>query len=163
MLLDDDDDDDDDGGNEEDDNDTKDDGVGVGVSVSVGVGVGVGVGVADDGDGDGDGELLGDWDGAGELEAGALGEEAGSGIGSDSLSESLVPPSKTTKLAFDPSGTVTTQKLAPPTPSLPPPSTSLTWCLLGSIAHGRPLQSPSQTISTPQVGILSRNGVAGSR
>lgn len=73
-------------------------------------------------------------------------------------------PSNTTKLALLPFGTVTTQKLAPPTPTVPPPDISFTLCFEGSMAQGRPLQPPpSQTISTPQVGILSRKGVAGSR
>ena len=73
-------------------------------------------------------------------------------------------PSKTTKLALPPFGTVTTQKLAPPTPMVPPLDISLTLCFEGSMAQGRPLQPPpSQTISTPHVGILLRNGVVGSR
>ena len=81
-----------------------------------------------------------------------------------SSESSSVPPSKTTKFAFDPSGTVTTQKFAPPAPSAEfCPSTSFTLWTAGSIAHGRPLQCPSHSILTPQVGILSRNGVAGSR
>ena len=79
------------------------------------------------------------------------------------LSASSRPPSNTTKFAFAPGGTVTTQKLAPPTPSVLVPSISFTWCLDGSIAHGRPLQLPSHSILTPHVGILLRNGVAGSR
>lgn len=125
-------------------------GVGVGVAVGVGVGEGVGVGV---GMGVGDGELLGARDG----------ETADCGAPSEPLIEPLVPPSKTTKFAVDPFGTVTTQKFAPPAPSVFLPSISLALCLLGSIAHGSPLQSPSQTTSTPQVGISLRNGVAGSR
>jgi hypothetical protein len=72
--------------------------------------------------------------------------------------------SKTTKLAFTFGGTVTTQKLPPPAPSVLVPSISLTLCLAGSTAQGRPLQPGlSQTISTPHVGIFVRNGVSGSR
>ena len=101
-----------------------------------------------------------------ELGASATDNCGGGGwVAPDSLlSSSSVPPSKTTKFAFDPSGTVTTQKFAPPAPSEEvEPSTSFTLCTAGSIAHGRPLQCPSHSILTPQVGILSRNGVVGSR
>lgn len=79
------------------------------------------------------------------------------------LSGPFFPPSKTTKLALEPLGTVTTQKAAPPTPMVAAPSISFTLCLEGSMAQGSPLQCPSHTISTPHVGILSRNGVVGSR
>jgi hypothetical protein len=75
-----------------------------------------------------------------------------------------VEPSNTTKFAFPPLGTVTTQKAPPPAPLEEPPTISLTPFLEGSIAQGRPLQpSVSQTISTPQVGMSLRKGVAGSR
>lgn len=142
----------------------------------------VGVGANDD-DGDGgfacedDGGAGEDEGGAGEDEGGAGEDEGGAGEdeggGGEELLEGLallgeLPPeflpSNTTKLALLPFGTVTTQKLAPPTPMVPPADISFTLCFEGSMAQGRPLQPPpSQTISTPQVGILSRKGVAGSR
>ena len=76
----------------------------------------------------------------------------------------LIGPSKTTKLAVTPLGTVTTQKFAPPAPSVLLPTISLIEFWDGSIAHGSPLQpGPLQTISTPQVGMTFLNGVAGSR
>ena len=122
---------------------------------------------------------LDDGIGGAELDDGAAGfadEDAGAagGEGGDDepLEDSAVPdelapellPSKTTKLALLPLGTVTTQKLAPPTPIVPPAEISLTLCVEGSMAHGRPLHPPpSQMISTPQVGIWFLNGVAGSR
>ncbi len=88
----------------------------------------------------------------------------GGGVAFDSSSSSSVPASNTTKFAFDPSGTVTTQKFAPPAPFEGPwPSTSFTLWTAGSIAHGRPLQCPSHSILTPHVGISSRNGVSGSK
>lgn len=102
--------------------------------------------------------------------AAKLTEETGELLDSPDLPEPesspalLRPPSNTTKFALTPSGTVTTQKLAPPAPSLLLPTISLILFWDGSIAHGRPLHpSPSQTISTPHLGITSRNGVAGSR
>lgn len=127
-------------------------GVGVGVGVSVGEGVGVSVRAGVD-----DGVLL----------------RGGAGAEEDDFGESdllllpstgpFFPDSNTTKLALEPFGTVTTQKVAPPTPMVAAPSISLTLCLAGSMAQGSPLQCPSHTISTPHVGILSRNGVVGSR
>lgn len=109
-----------------------------------------------------DGFADGDEEGAGEDEGG--GDELLEGL---ALLGELPPellPSNTTKLALLPFGTVTTQKLAPPTPIVPPLDISFTLCFAGSMAQGRPLQPPpSQTISTPHVGILSRKGVAGSR
>lgn len=129
-------------------------GVGVGVVVGVRVGVGVGVGV---GAGVDEGVLLG---GGGGAEENDFGE---SDLMLFPLSGPFFPPSNTTKLALEPLGTVTTQKAAPPTPMVAPPSISLTLCFEGSIAQGSPLQCPSHTISTPHVGILSRNGVVGSR
>lgn len=137
--------------------------LGIGLAVDVDeVGVGASIGVVSTGvelDVD---ELLGG--GLDELGT-AVTETFGAGawVAPDSSSSSD-PPSKTTKFAFDPSGTVTTQKFAPPAPSeVVCPSISFTWWKAGSIAHGRPLQCPSHSILTPQVGILSRNGVAGSR
>ena len=68
---------------------------------------------------------------------------------------------KTTMLAVFPLGTVTTQKVAPPTPTVPtglerpltPPSVA------GLMEQGRPLQPPSgHSIFTPKVGVLSRSG-----
>lgn len=139
------------------------DGVEVGTEVEIGVEVGTGVtdaGGAVELDGD---ELLGG--GLDELGAGTIdGFWGGGWVSPDSSSSSSDPPSNTTKFALDPSGTVTTQKLAPPAPSAEfCPSTSFTLWIAGSIAHGRPLQCPSHSIFTPHVGILSRNGVAGSR
>lgn len=137
-------------------------GVGVGVSVgvcvgmSVGVSVGASVGVSV-GTGVDEGVLLGDGGGAKE------GDFGGSDLLFFPSPGPFFPPSKTTKLALDPFGTVTTQKAAPPTPMVAAPSISLTLCFEGSMAQGSPLQCPSHTISTPQVGILSRNGVVGSR
>lgn len=130
-----------------------------------------------DDDGFGDGELDGEEVGAADDDGGVVGDDEGGGDGElleafalldelppELLPAPLKPPSNTTKLALLPLGTVTTQKLAPPAPSVLVPVISFTVCLDGSMAHGRPLQPPpSQTISTPQVGILSRNGVAGSR
>ena len=76
----------------------------------------------------------------------------------------LIGPSKTTKLAVTPLGTVTTQKFAPPAPSVLLPTISLIAFWDGSIAQGSPLQpGPLQTISTPQVGMTFLKGVAGSR
>jgi len=73
-------------------------------------------------------------------------------------------PSNTTKFAVVPLGTVTTQKFAPPAPSVLLPTISLIVFWDGSIAHGSPLQpGPLQTISTPQVGMTFLKGVAGSR
>lgn len=72
--------------------------------------------------------------------------------------------SVTTYLAEPPLGTVTTQDAAPPAPIELLPTTSLTPCWDGSIAHGRPLQPPpSHSISMLKVGFSSLNGVAGSR
>lgn len=62
------------------------------------------------------------------------------------------PPSfsKTTKFAFFPLGTVTTQKLPPPAPEAWPPIISLTLLTAGSILHGKPLQpAPSHSIEMP--------------
>ena len=64
------------------------------------------------------------------------------------------PASKTTTLAVSPSGTVTTQKLAPPAPvdwsELVTPPTPLTD---GSMEQGVPLQpDPEHTILMPKVG-----------
>lgn len=58
---------------------------------------------------------------------------------------------KTTMFAEPPLGTVTTQKLAPPTPvAATGLSTPFTSTLEGSIAHGRPLQPPpGHSIFTP--------------
>ena len=95
-------------------------GVGVGVGVGVGGGVGVGVGV---GSGVGVGFELEVGSGAGELPSTCATD---CGAPPEPLSESLMPPSKTTKLAVAPFGTVTTQKLAPPAPSVLLPSISLT-------------------------------------
>lgn len=78
----------------------------------------------------------------------------------------LLPPSgpNTMMLAVDPLGTVTTQKLPPPAPTVALVLHSFTLWMAGSMAHGRPLQPPSgHSILTPQLGITSRNGVAGSR
>lgn len=78
--------------------------------------------------------------------------------------EPLPPGPKTTRLALEPLGTVTTQKLAPPAPIVPLVLHSLTLCTAGSMAHGNPLQPPpGHSILTPQFGIFSRKGVAGSR
>lgn len=127
-------------------------GVNVGIDLDVGLGVVVGVNTGVD-----EGVLL-------ECGGEAIEDDFG---GSDLvLFPSLgpfFPLSKTTKLALVPLGTVTTQKAAPPTPMVPAPSISFTLCFEGSIAQGSPLQCPSHTISTPHVGILSRNGVVGSR
>lgn len=64
------------------------------------------------------------------------------------------PASKTTTLAVDPFGMVTTQNSAPPAPSADSELvTSFTALVEGSMEHGRPSHpSPSQIISTPQVG-----------
>lgn len=101
---------------------------------------------------------------------GGAGEDEGPGdelLGGLALLGELAPgllPSKTTKLALLPLGTVTTQKLAPFGLIGSAPVISFTPCFEGSMAHGRPLQPPpSQIISTPQVGILLRKGVVGSR
>lgn len=90
------------------------------------------------------------------------------GLSSFSSSLSLLLPfessSTTTYRAEPPLGTVTTQEAAPPAPTELLPTSSLTPCWDGSIAHGRPLQpSPSHTISILNVGFSSLNGVAGSR
>lgn len=113
-------------------------------------------------------DVLGSGDEGG---GGAASDDEGGGLlllGSlplEPLSPPLSPHSEITYLAEPPAGTVTTQETAPPAPELPPPPTSsLTPCCDGSIAQGRPLQpSPSQTISTPNDGLTSRKGVAGSR
>ena len=135
-----------------------------------GVGVGVGLGVEDTA------ALVGAattccWI-CTELTTGAE-EEAGADGGADAEAEDPPPPPlpapesgpwKTTKLALTPCGTVTTQKAAPPAPSVFAPTISFTPLVPGSIAQGRPLQpSPSHTISTPQDGMVLRKGVAGSR
>ena len=107
---------------------------------------------------DGDGDQL-------EL-GGVLEGDDGAGPLSLPLLPPLFPPdsSKISKFALTPLGTVTTQKAAPPAPSAWPPTIWFTEFCLGSILHGRPLQpGPSQVISTPQVGISLRKGVAGSR
>lgn len=127
-------------------------GVNVGIDLDVGPGVVVGVSASVD-----EGVLLGR---GGEAKGDDFGE---SDLELFPLSGPFFPPSKTTKLALEPLGTVTTQKAAPPTPTVAAPSISLTLCFKGSIAQGSPLQCPSHTISTPHVGILSRNGVVGSR
>lgn len=76
----------------------------------------------------------------------------------------LLEPSKTSKFAVAPLGTVTTQKAPPPAPLEVLPTISFTPFWLGSIMQGRPLQLPPlHVISTPQVGIWVRNGVVGSR
>jgi hypothetical protein len=126
--------------------------------------VGLGVGVKLDSDELDSDEL--DSDELDGLGTAATDDFGGGGVAFDSSSSSSVPASNTTKFAFDPSGTVTTQKLAPPAPfefKGPSPSTSFTLWTAGSIAHGRPLQGPSHSILTPHVGISSRNGVSGSR
>ena len=72
-------------------------------------------------------ELL--WGGVDELGAAVTGKFRDGGcVAADSSSlSSSVPPSKTTKFALDPGGTVTTQKFAPPAPSETVcPSTSFT-------------------------------------
>lgn len=73
-------------------------------------------------------------------------------------------PSKTSKFAVAPGGTVTTQNDAPPAPSVALPTISFTPFWLGSIAHGRPLQEPPlQVISTPQFGMVLLNDDPGWR
>ena len=115
----------------------------------------------------------------GELDDDVLFVCGGGGEGSDFLGEStglssfssslslLLPfesSSTTTYRAEPPLGTVTTQEAAPPAPTELLPTSSLTPCWDGSMAHGRPLQpSPSHTISILKVGFSSLNGVAGSR
>ncbi|CAF9904645.1 MAG: hypothetical protein HETSPECPRED_004745 [Heterodermia speciosa] len=94
----------------------EDRGVGVGVGSGMGFGVGVGVGEAD-------GVELEMGSGMSEL-PGTCATECGAPP--ETLSEPLIPPSKTTKLAVAPFGTVTTQKFAPPAPSVLLPSISLT-------------------------------------
>ncbi len=103
------------------------------------------------------------WDGEGELDGCRSSSSSSEAPWLSSLS--LTPTSWITKLAEPPAGTVTTQDTAPPAPLEPPPPTSsLTPCFDGLMAHGRPLQpSPSQTISMPKDGFSSRKGVAGSR
>jgi hypothetical protein len=110
---------------EEDDEDE-----GEGVCVGVGVGVGVGVFV-----GWGFSALLFDCD-------------------CEELPLSALPAGKTTTLAVEPFGTVTTQKLEPPAPDawslLVTPPTPLT---VGSMEQGSPLQPPPlHSILTPKVG-----------
>ncbi len=113
---------------------------GLGSSADDGAGVGVG-------EGDEEGELLGAFP--------------------PPPAEELPPEplaSKTTKFALLPFGTVTTQKAAPSPLIVGLPDIWLTLCLAGSTPQGRPLHPPpSQTISTPQFGISSRNGVSFSR
>ena len=95
-----------------------------------------------------------------------LGEPTGLSSFSSSLSLLLAfeSSSTTTYRAEPPLGTVTTQEAAPPAPTELLPTSSLTPCWDGSMAHGRPLQpSPSHTISILKVGFSSLNGVAGSR
>lgn len=104
--------------------------VGAELEVDVGVGVGVGVGVA----------LL-----VVELGAAALDEP-----------ELPEEPSvlKVMILAFDPDGTVTTQKSAPPAPVAASKLDTRPTPLEGSIEHGRPLHPPpSHSIFTPKVGV----------
>jgi hypothetical protein len=85
--------------------------------------------------------------------------------GEDGPVEPEEPPDPVmTKLAFTPWGTVTTQNAPPPAPLVELPTISLTPFWLGSMAHGRPLHPPpSHVISTPQLGIVLRKGVACSR
>lgn len=137
-------------------------GVSVDVSVSVGVGVGVGVEVGVEVEVSVEvSELVGVGVGVGVL---VLDEVAGL-VGSELLESSLAPISKTTMLALEPGGTVTTQPVAPPAPMNT--SKALIWLtsmLEGSILQGRPLQpSPSHSISIPKLGLTLRKGVVGSR
>lgn len=76
--------------------------------------------------------------------------------GADALEPSVL---NTTMLADLPLGTVTTQKLAPPTPSaLTGLSTPFTSMVEGSILHGTPLHPPSgHSILTPYVGLTLLN------
>ena len=160
------------GGVELDDSDAEvlEEGVGEELGVGESVGEGVGEGVSE-GVGEGVGEGIGVGVGAGVDESVLLGGGGGGEVDDFGESDMLFcpspgpffPPSNTTKLALEPFGTVTTQKVAPPTPMVAAPSISLTLCFEGSMAQGSPLQCPSHTISTPHVGILSRNGVVGSR
>lgn len=70
------------------------------------------------------------------------------------------PTGKTTTLAVNPAGIVTTQKLAPPAPEAPsglvtPPTPSTE----GSIEQGRPLHpEPEHSIFTPKVGEVPLSG-----
>lgn len=144
------------------------------VVVEVGVGVedveleelfGVGVETSLTSDGELDDDVSFGCGGGGEG-SDFLGESIG--LSSFSSSLSLLLPfessSTTTYRAEPPLGTVTTQEAAPPAPTELLPTSSLTPCWDGSIAHGRPLQpSPSHTISILNVGFSSLNGVAGSR
>ena len=115
-------------------------------------------------------ELEGVDDGAGEeeLEDG-LGSSLPPSFGFSSLlpfplspEPPLLPASKTTIVAWVPLGTVTTQKAAPPAPSVPLPVISLTLFLAGSISQGSPLH-PSHSTLTPNFGLSSLKGVAVSR
>ena len=114
---------------------------------------------ADDEDGGVEEEDAADELGLGFTTAFSLATGEGAGLLAEELATAellpapLKPPSKTTKFALTPLDTVTTQKLAPPAPSVVAPTISLTLFVSGSMAHGRPLHSPSHTISTPHVGI----------
>jgi hypothetical protein len=113
------------------------------VLLGVGVGVGVGVGEAD---GEGVGVAL-------SLEE-SLEEPAAAAL----LAALATEPSvlKTTMLAVEPLGIVTTQKLAPPAPDawlalVTPPMPSVD----GLMEHGVPLHPPpSHSILTPNVGLV---------
>lgn len=165
------------------DDDSDDDSLEVVVGVGVGVddveleelGVGVGVETSLTSDDELDDDLLFGCGGGGGGGEGSdfLAESTGlssflsswsSWLSSLSLPLPFEPSSATTYRAEPPLGTVTTQEAAPPAPTELLPTSSLTPCWDGSMAHGRPLQpSPSHTTSILKVGFSSLNGVAGSR